>query len=566
MKQNIWNMRFKAALRSLLPLCLFTLLPVSASAQDAAYNIISEKDTTISFMVNGINLGSRDIHRYLYAFPSVDADGQPVNISGAVWVPSNIYDGSAPCDGVVLYNHYTHLSAAERISVLGEEFCNGLLASPLKPNYVFVISDYLGFGISANRPQAYLCGETNARNSLDGLLAARQLMDDKGIPQGKYLFNMGYSQGGTESMFAAKLRDMEYKDKGITFDKTFSGGGPLDFDKVYTELVKIGYNHIPAAVVLMMVSMNENYHMGLDYKDMFQEPLASHINEWILSKNYNEAAVRKLIGNDTLKNYLQPAYVNLESDAAKALRQKLQAITLTNGWEPDPEQHYFIEHSRHDDYVPIQSSRSIFSWMRDKGFTTSIVPGKTNLQTNTAVFKLGHETASVVWLIQTAAAIQLWPVLYYEGEQNRYYHDVVKDLNLLKAIKLLESLGVDLRKVITSDKKRNGAVNENNILVFLTELAKKLEPLGLDLPALWEMFGDSGIGLMDLVAAYNYLTSDSAEAASRDAGGRVLDGESVESERYSNTAPFYLLRKYEQTLAAWLLTGGVDVQYESWGW
>ena len=204
--------------------------------------------------------------------------------------------------------------------------------------------------------------------------------------------------------------------------------------------------------------------------------------------------------------------------------------------------------------------------MRDKGFTTSIVPGKTNLQTNTAVFKLGHETASVVWLIQTAAAIQLWPVLYYEGEQNRYYHDVVKDLNLLKAIKLLESLGVDLRKVITSDKKRNGAVNENNILVFLTELAKKLEPLGLDLPALWEMFGDSGIGLMDLVAAYNYLTSDSAEAASRDAGGRVLDGESVESERYSNTAPFYLLRKYEQTLAAWLLTGGVDVQYESWGW
>ena len=139
---------------------------LTAHAEDYTYNIISEKDTTISLVVSGTNLGSRDIHRYLYEFPSVDAEGKPVNISGAVWVPKNIYDGTAPCDGVVLYNHYTHLSADERISVLGEEFCNGLLSSPLKPNYIFVISDYLGFGITADRPQAYLCGETNARNSL----------------------------------------------------------------------------------------------------------------------------------------------------------------------------------------------------------------------------------------------------------------------------------------------------------------------------------------------------------------------------------------------------------------
>lgn len=526
---------------------------LTAHAEDYTYNIISEKDTTISLVVSGTNLGSRDIHRYLYEFPSVDAEGKPVNISGAVWVPKNIYDGTAPCDGVVLYNHYTHLSADERISVLGEEFCNGLLSSPLKPNYIFVISDYLGFGITADRPQAYLCGETNARNSLDGLLAARQLMDDHQIPQGRYLFNMGYSQGGTESMFVAKLRDMEYKDKDITFDKTFSGGGPLDFDKVYTELVRIGYSHIPAAVVLMLVSLNENYHMGLDYKQVFQEPLASHVDEWILSKAYGESAVRKLIGSDTLKNYLQPAYVDLESDVAKALRQKLQAITLTNGWEPDPAQHYFIEHSRHDDYVPIQSSRSIFPWMRDKGFKTSIVPGKTNLQTNTAVFKLDHPRASIVWLIQTAVALQVWPVLYYEGEQNRYYNNVVKDLNLLKAIKLLESIGIDFR----SGGHGSGSgepVNVSNIFEFLIKLSESLKSLDLDLSALLEMIEDAGIGLLDLVEAINYLTSDSAEAALPDAVGNT-------------EAPLHLMRQYEQILAAWFLTAGIDVkslEYGAW--
>ena len=30
--------------------------------------------------------------------------------------------------------------------------------------------------------------------------------------------------------------------------------------------------------------------------------------------------------------------------------------------------------------------------------------------------------------------------------------------------------------------------------------------------------------------------------------------------------PVYLLRQYEQTLTEWLLLGGVDVQYDQWGW
>lgn len=527
-------------------LLLSVMIAATAIAQDVNYNIISEKDTTVSITVNGIKLGSRDIHRYMFSFPSVDAEGQPVTVSAAVWVPSEIYNGTAPCDGVVLYNHFTHLKATERISVGGEELCNAMLASPLKPNYVFVINDYLGFGLTENRPQAYLCGKTNARNSLDGLLAARKLMNDYHIPQGKYLFNMGYSQGGTESMFAARLCDEEYKDQGITFDKTFSGGGPLDFEKVYTEMVRIGRTSIPSAVVLMVVSLNENYHMGLNYKEVFQDPIASHIDDWILSKAYSEGELRKMIGSDSLKHFLQPAYMDMESEPAKALLKKLKEISLTTGWEPDVTQHYYIEHSRHDDYVPIQSSRVIFPWMRDHGFTNSIVPGKTNLQTNTAVFKLDHQKSAVVWLIQTAVAIQAWPVLYYEGEQNRYYNDVVKDLNLLKSIKLLESLGIDLRQLIKGDK--NDTTDENSIFDVMNEISKKLEPLGLDLVSLFEMMEDSGISLLDLMEAYNYLTSDTAETTSQDVIGNT-------------EVPLYLLRHYEQILATWFLTAGLDVQY-----
>ena len=241
-------------------------MAMAASAQGVEYKIVAERDTTINFELLNLKLGTRDVHHILYEYPSKDPQGNTVTISGVVQIPKNIYDGTDPCDGVLLYNHFTHSTRKETPSEAGETIANGLLASPLKPNYILVMSDYVGFGSSADRPQAYLCGDVNARNSLDGLVAARQLMSDHHIPQGKYLFNLGYSQGGAESMFVSKLRDMEYKQKGITFNKTFAGGGPLDLEKLYSETIRVQHTNYPVGVVLTIVALNENYHLGLDYQ------------------------------------------------------------------------------------------------------------------------------------------------------------------------------------------------------------------------------------------------------------------------------------------------------------
>ena len=151
---------------------------------------------------------------------------------------------------------------------------------------------------------------------------------------------------------------------------------------------------------------------------------------------------------DSLSQVFQPAYMDKNSEQAKALRAKLKEISLAEGWEPDVTKNYYIEHSRHDNYVPIQCVRGILPWMTKKGFTKSIVPGKTSLQTNMVVFKLKHQQSAIVWGIQTMAAVQVWPVIYYEGEQNRYYHDFVSTLNIMKVIHYLEAIGIDLRKII----------------------------------------------------------------------------------------------------------------------
>ena len=553
-------------------LILFLLVVVNvvltAAAQSADYKIILESDTTVKTRAGGVTLSTRAVRRYVYEYPSKDADGKPVTISGVIMIPSNIVDGSAPCDGIMLFNRATLGSPEDAPSTGNSELINGLIVNPLKPNYILIMSDFIGYGSSIDKPSFYHSGDVNARNSLDGLVAARKLLTDKQIPMGKYLFNLGFSQGGSETLYVAKLRDMEYKDKGITITKTFAGGGPTDYVIAYKEYVKRDWCEDCKDVVMMLISAVENLHLNIDYKDLFKEPLATGAKEYIKTKTKGTLSDYGVNMEDSLSHLIQPAYMDLESDQAKAFMAALEKINLMNGWDIDTTQRYFIEHSRHDNYVPIQCVRAIIPWMREKGFTPSLVPGKTNLQTNTLVFKANHTVSAIIWLIQTVAAIEVWPVLYYEGGQNRYYHNVVKDLNIMKVIKTLESWGIDLRKIIKGDNapqlvashraNRSGALAA--IMDFIPGIKDALAKVDLTPEDAEEMLEDAGITLEDVlqVAAYLFLSPSSAPSSDSVLSIYPFD-ENVE-------APVQLFQLYEQTLANWYMQGGINVEYEKWGW
>ena len=538
---------------------------LTSVAQDASYRILSGSDYTAKAKLGGsFSFGSRQVKLIVYDYPSTDADGKAVTISGVIMIPSDILDGSVPCDGVIMYNHYTVGSPDDVPSKCGKGLndISALLSNPLKPNYIVVACDYIGYGSSIDHNVSYICGDTNGRNALDGLLAAKQLFKDKNIPQGKFLFNMGFSQGGTESMFAAKLTDTEKKYKDIRFDKTFAGGGPLDFEQIYSIYVKRDACDDVADVILMLISVNENYHLGIDYKDMFKEPVASKALDYFKAKNKSVVGDIGVLSMDSIHQVLTPEFMNLESEPAKKLCAKLKEISLTTDWEPDTTKHYYIEHSRHDNYVPIQSVRSIIPWMKGKGFKPSLVPGKSSLQTCTIVFKLKHQQSGIVWAIQTMAAIQFWPVLYYEDEQNRYFRDVVGDMDLMKAIKTLESLGIDLKKIVNEGGL---ARRRANIFDLIPNINEKLGKVGLTSDDLNEMCEDSGIDLIMLARVYSYLKLgvDPVEVTAAPAASVPASVEETLEERLE--APLYLLRNYEQTLANWFLMAGYDVNYNLWG-
>ena len=554
--------------RLILFLLVIVNVVLTAVAQSADYKIILERDTTVKTRAGGVTLSTRAVRRYVYEYPSKDADGKPVTISGVIMIPSNIVDGSAPCDGILLFNRATLGSPEDAPSTGNSELINGLIVNPLKPNYILIMSDFIGYGSSIDKPSFYHSGDVNARNSLDGLVAARKLLTDKQIPMGKYLFNLGFSQGGSETLYVAKLRDMEYKDKGITITKTFAGGGPTDYVIAYKEYVKRDWCEDCKDVVMMLISAVENLHLNIDYKDLFKEPLATGAKEYVKTKKKETLGDYGVSMDDSLSHLIQPAYMDLESDQAKAFMAALKKINLMNGWDIDTTQRYFIEHSRHDNYVPIQCVRAIIPWMREKGFTPSLVPGKTNLQTNTLVFKANHSVSAIIWLIQTVAAIEVWPVLYYEGGQNRYYHNVVKDLNVMKVIKTLESWGIDLRKLINiklaPEQMEAHRANRAGILALIMDLVPSIKDalakVDLTPEDAEEMLEDAGITVEDVMQVVAYLLSSPSSASSSDSVLSIYPfSEDVE-------APVQLFQLYEQTLANWYMQGGINVEYEKWGW
>lgn len=374
-----------------------------------------------------VNLpNDRPIVKINYVYPSTDPQGEPITLSGTILIPDEIWKGKAKSEGILMINHYTKFHKNEAPTISNGELENIMLANPFYPNYIIVESDFYGFGSTVRFPQAFLQGPHNARASLDGLIAARGLLDQMGFDYGPLCFNLGYSSGGYEALYAQKLRDMEYADR-ISFDKTFVGGAPLDVCEAYRQYVltdSTAYNAVP---LLLMVSTNETQGLNMSFSEVLQPYICDRIDELVLSKEFSSWPICDSIGRDKkVHEILTAPYCDLESEKSLAIQEILRGFNLTNDdWTPDLSQRIYIFHSLDDDYVPVECARPIIPFLESKGFVSSIIPGKTNLQTNFVMKKLGHIAGTLVYYLQTLAAVKTWPVMYTDGQLNPVYAKIV---------------------------------------------------------------------------------------------------------------------------------------------
>lgn len=517
------NMHTRTRLLTTLALWL-TLAVTGAMAADGV-RVINEIDTVWHFGYEGVNLYSRPVHRIDIAYPSKDAKGNPVELSGYVTIPTDLYSGEQPVDGILLYNHFTQLGfdgAPTRGYAQGEDYA---IANPLRPNYIVVASDFYGFGITEGAGQYFCYGTANGQASIDCLLAARKLLDERGISQGRFLVNAGYSSGGYDAVATQKVRDMYYSDQ-ITFDKTVVGGFPFDMEGAFSDFVdkKDDPNLMLFGVIMILDSYNRNAGLNLDLPSMMNEPLASHFEEWYHSGKCSTAVVKDSLKGMTLSEVFKDTLYRTSSPVAKRLKQAMRDVALENDWEPDTLQNYFVFNLLKDQTVPVASCRAFADFLvnyyyADFGshyplFKKHIIPEKTHLQTNLVVNSDNHTVVGgIVYFINLIATLAALPVLYYDGELNTHYADLVSEVSVMNIIKKLEAQGYDVKGIVQERLAAADGGGGGGFFGMIESLDEQLAPMNLTTFEVLQMCDDSGLTLLEILEIYNYLTTPAADSA-----------------------------------------------------
>ena len=302
-----------------------------------------------------------------YTYRSVDPQGMPTELSARIYFPTAALNGQA-LTGIALASHGTIASNAQ-CPTMSADF-EGAFAWK---NYAIVMPDYYGFGVSKAYPQAYLDPETTARGNVDAMLSAMQLLQDRKVAIPSTCFNLGYSQGGFNAM--ANLRFVSrHPELGITFRRTFCGGSPFDVTKTWESYLAEPLANAAGFVPLTLVSFNEAQRLGIDYSRMFKEPLLSHVQDWILSKQYKLSTVKSKIGSSALSDILTPELIAGTGADYDAIMETCRRFSLTSGWiSPASGSWIFIYHSTQDDSVPYVNYTTMKEYLKSVASGVDIV-------------------------------------------------------------------------------------------------------------------------------------------------------------------------------------------------
>jgi hypothetical protein len=297
---------------------------------------------------------------YNFVYPSTDPFGEPVMLSGTISVGAEI-TREKPARGFLLYNHYT-VNRADECPSRGMLDLQNLFGGN---DFIIVSADYYGFGVTTDKPQAYCVADANAAASIDALTAARQLMAEAGYQWGDELLNVGYSQGGQTTMAVLKLATLQHPE--LKFTCTMAGAGPYDMPATYGHFLDTGETEMPSSIVGVLLAANEYYQLDIPYDRLFQEPLCSHVNGWILSKLYTSGSIDRLIGTTQLADYVQPELLQPEGTLSQRITEVLDRSNVCRGWTPRKDEKILLFHSKQDNTVPPVNTEHLYAFLMSAG-------------------------------------------------------------------------------------------------------------------------------------------------------------------------------------------------------
>lgn len=298
---------------------------------------------------------------YNIEYPSADPYGQPVTLSGSIIVGDEV-EADKKAEGMVLYNHFT-VFQKDQCPSRGDL---GIVLKVVGSKLIAVTSDYYGFGSTGDKNQAYCMSRTNAQASVDALLAARQLLKEKGYAWGDYLFNLGYSEGAQTAMGVVRLVAENYPDIKITH--TVAGAGPYDIGETYRQLISSGETSMPSTVISTLLAYNEYYKLGVNNNEMFLDPTQNNIPVYLLSKQYKREELEKKLASTKIAEWLHPSLLDFNTRLSKLFMEVFEKDNLSKGWKPRGNERISLVHNTLDACVPYANTTQMADFFKQAGF------------------------------------------------------------------------------------------------------------------------------------------------------------------------------------------------------
>ena len=178
---------------------------------------------------------------------------------------------------ILNFNHGT--TSLHRDAPTEDLFQYSFFSNAASAGYIFVIPDYLGFGISDDILHPYYRSDITGSTIVDMLRATKELAEIEGYNFNGDVFLSGYSEGGFATMSAHRTLE-ENNSYGLNLVASAPAAGGYDMTGMLNYFLSLSTYHQPYYLAYVALSYKTSYDWGLQLSDIFNEPYASLIPQY----------------------------------------------------------------------------------------------------------------------------------------------------------------------------------------------------------------------------------------------------------------------------------------------
>src|SRR5574344_432695 len=369
-------------------LLFFLLLTIAIVGKASTSSLDMSKASIVS------KTSGNGITYFKFLYPSVDADGNEIILSGLTVLPlhtsASTGNQTLP-QNMIIGCHATITKDAECPSNFGaagyptnEVYALSFSAqgnddiTKVANNNLLVMADYIGYGKTKDLTHPYLNEDLTGRNIVDAARYGKALMEtltyeEDGVTK-NYKMNddnwktviCGYSQGGSSAMAAQRYIEQNGYSDELHFLGSVCGGGPYSERIVVESYAKDGKLVLPMVAPLVISCLIESYPSMKNHTiDEYLNPtfINTGIIDWIAKKEmtldeimialyqkgFTDYSIENIFNSDIVKCLKGEATSQAYTDLITAVDKN----NMTVGWIP---QHRIILfHSTTDNVVDVRN-------------------------------------------------------------------------------------------------------------------------------------------------------------------------------------------------------------------